>query len=314
MLIKASLVFPLALALSSPLLAGEREMALDTIPAGATVELGGSAIGTTPLRMVFPTAYFQPPNTIWARHLGAPLKITLLLSGYLTKTVEIGDGPRSWASLNGANHFDYYLLRPAYTIKLDPVTSAVGASPASNATNESSTTNEILAMATALEKLAQLRDQGILTAGEFEAKKRQLLGTQPAPTERHIDPLRLCSNLLGAMDHEHKLDTTSSPLLPTASGPIVRCLWRAPDPVVSLLTFYVQCGIPNTKSSCSSISGEKVLGDDPALSCHALLGTDLVYIFENGCVALASASGDQAKALALVQQVVQAFIINHHSR
>ena len=48
MLIKASLVFPLALALSPPLLAGEREMALDTIPAGATVELGGSRDAETP--------------------------------------------------------------------------------------------------------------------------------------------------------------------------------------------------------------------------------------------------------------------------
>ncbi|HEV7508973.1 MAG TPA: SHOCT domain-containing protein [Thermoanaerobaculia bacterium] len=278
-------------------------MTVDTVPSSAHVEFGGSEIGVTPLRMNLPTAFFQPPMTIWARHLSAPLKLRLTLAGYVTKTVELGEGPNSWVSLNGANHFDYYLLKLAYTIKLDSET----ATPS----------NDAVAVATALEKLAQLRDKSVLTEEEFQKQKRRLLGetvsspSTSASAPPTIDATHFCANLLVASTDGHKLDTLSSPLLPGATGPIVRCLWKQPAPNVPSLSFYVQCGLHDGPAACSMLGAQRVPSDAPEIICRATLQLESDYVFKNGCVATTSGSGDPGSASSLVEHVVREFILRH---
>lgn len=280
--------------------AGELEVTLDTMPTGAKVELGGSYIGVTPLRLNYPTAYFQAPMTVWARHLSAPLRFTFELHGYATKTVDLGDGPNSWVSLNGRNRFDYYLLQRHYVIELEAVTSSAA--------------TEVLAAATALEKLAQLRDQGILTPEEFEAKKRLVLGQDSSPDSPFLhkaitmstDPESFCGKLLAISSSLHKLDSSSSPIVPTASGPIVRCLWLKPDGVDSL-SFYVQCGISDRQSACAALTVPETHSEESQVACRGSIGSDTASILRNGCAALASASGEPAATHRLLAKLMATF-------
>jgi hypothetical protein len=289
------------LTFSLKLSAGELELILDTIPAGANVQLGGSLIGVTPLQLKYPTAYFQAPMTIWARHLGAPLKFTFELKGYATKTVELGDGPNSWTSLNGRNNFDYYLLHRSYAITLEAVPSTPVA--------------DVLAAATVLEKLAQLRDQGILTPEEFEAKKRLVLGqaTPTAPSAPYppitgaTDPVGVCGKLLAVPSSLHRLDPLSSPILSTATGPIVRCIWLKPNTYIASLTLYIQCGISDVQSACSALTGPEPREDNNQVVCQGSVGSDTAAILRNGCAALGSASGEPAAVHSLLAQLMATF-------
>jgi Short C-terminal domain len=284
-----------------PLAAGEVEMTLDTMPTGARVELGGGYIGVTPLRLNYPTAYFQTPMTIWARHLSAPLRFTFTSHGYATKTVDLGDGPNSWTSLNGRNRFDYYLLHRQYVIELEAASSTAA--------------TEVLVAATALEKLAQLRDQGILTAEEFEVKKRLVLGqdssVEPPSLNLAItgstDPTTFCRHLLPTPSSLHKLDLSSSPIVPTANGPIVRCLWMKPDVGVASATFYVQCGISDRQSACAALAPPATYSEDAPVTCQGSDGSRATAILRNGCVALASASGEPATSHALLLMLLATF-------
>jgi hypothetical protein len=267
----------------------------------AKVELGGSYIGVTPLRLNYPTAYFQAPMTVWARHLSAPLRFTFALHGYATKTVDLGDGPNSWTSLNGRNRFDYYLLQHHYVIELEaPPSSAI---------------NDVLAAATALEKLAQLREQGILTSEEFEAKKRLVLGQDSSSDSsslhsaitRSTDPVSFCGKLLAISSSLHKLDGSSSPIVPTPSGPIVRCLWLKPDVGVGSLTFYVQCGISDRQSACAALTVSEAQSEEAQVACQGSIGSDTASIMRNGCAALASASGEPAATHPLLAKLMATF-------
>lgn len=148
--------------------AGEQTMSLGSVPSGARVEMGGTEIGTTPLTLQFPTAYFQAPNTVWARHLSAPIVIVLKKSGYQDKRVELGQGPNSWVSINGATRFDYYLLKRSYMIELEKKEAPAPASTPSYVEE--------------LRSLVKLRAEGILSEEEFLARKRILLGLgSPTP-------------------------------------------------------------------------------------------------------------------------------------
>jgi len=154
--------------------AGEVPMKLDSAPSGATVEVGGSTVGTTPLTLRYPTSYFKAPKTVWARHLSAPLVFILRKPGFVEKRVELGQGPNSWVSLDGSNRFDYYLLRNSYTIQLEVQQETP---PAGG-----------LSYLDELRELAKLREEGIISDAEFAEKKAVLLGLGATAPEMPAAP------------------------------------------------------------------------------------------------------------------------------
>ncbi len=80
-------------------------------PAGATVELDGVAIGTTPGEKDFPGGYFHKTKTSYGTRLEHPLVARISLAGYATKELTLTEGPQNWLSLNGRAHGDYWLLK-----------------------------------------------------------------------------------------------------------------------------------------------------------------------------------------------------------
>src|SRR5713101_4394210 len=80
-------------------------------PSGATVELDGVAIGTTPCEKDFPSGYFHKTKTSFGARLEHPMVARISLVGYATKELTLTEGPMNWVSLNGRSHGDYWLLK-----------------------------------------------------------------------------------------------------------------------------------------------------------------------------------------------------------
>lgn len=101
--------------------AGDKFVKLDTIPEGATVEINGSVTCTTPCSIKVPGYYYGAKHTIFAKHGIEPIMARFTKQGYLPREQRITVGPIPWTSLNGQNHFEYYLVdQNAFNIQLQP--------------------------------------------------------------------------------------------------------------------------------------------------------------------------------------------------
>ncbi|HMD32155.1 MAG TPA: trypsin-like peptidase domain-containing protein [Candidatus Acidoferrales bacterium] len=80
-------------------------------PSGATVEVDGVAIGTTPCTVKYPGGYFHGTKTIYGNLLQHPLRARISMEGFVTKEVVLTDGPMERVNTNGRVHQQYYLLK-----------------------------------------------------------------------------------------------------------------------------------------------------------------------------------------------------------
>ena len=119
---------------------GVRAARADTLkitstPPGATVEIEGVVVGTTPCELKYPGGYFHRTVTIYGKMLEHPLHARISLKGYLTKELELTEGPEERVNTTGKVHQKYYLFKADhFEIALerveDTLTGAVGTSPA----------------------------------------------------------------------------------------------------------------------------------------------------------------------------------------
>jgi len=109
-------------------------------PPGASVELDGVLIGTTPLEKSFPGGYFHRTHTVLGQRLEHPLVARISFPGYSTREIPLTDGPMEWVDLHGHSHGQYWLFKSdQFHADLDPVASTftgtvaapVSAAPAS---------------------------------------------------------------------------------------------------------------------------------------------------------------------------------------
>lgn len=92
-------------------------------PPGATVEMDGVQVGTTPYEVSFPGGYFKKPHTVFGSRLEHPIIVRIFKEGYTTREVELTEGPFRYANLNGKVLGDYWLLKTdSLHVVLEPVT------------------------------------------------------------------------------------------------------------------------------------------------------------------------------------------------
>jgi S1-C subfamily serine protease len=96
---------------ASPSCAFADKLQFTSKPPGATVELDGVAIGTTPCEKDFPGGYFHKTKTSFGARLEHPLVARISLAGYATKELTLTEGPLNWVSLNGRSHGEYWLFK-----------------------------------------------------------------------------------------------------------------------------------------------------------------------------------------------------------
>ena len=107
------LAFPLfiSLCLGHSLLLAD-ELRIESTPPGATVEIDGKVVGTTPhTSKKLPGGYFHKTATVFGARLERPMHARLSLPGYVTQDIDLTVGPMKWIALNGTYHGDYYLLK-----------------------------------------------------------------------------------------------------------------------------------------------------------------------------------------------------------
>jgi S1-C subfamily serine protease len=93
-------------------------------PPGASVEIDGVQVGTTPLEKSFPGGYFHRTHTVLGQRLEHPLVARVSLTGYSTREIPLTDGPMDWVDLHGHNHGQYWLFKSDhFHADLDPVAS-----------------------------------------------------------------------------------------------------------------------------------------------------------------------------------------------
>jgi len=110
---KSKLVLPLSifLCLTWNSLFAET-LRIESTPSGATVEIDGKVVGTTPYTSKkLPGGYFHKTSTVFGARLERPVRMRLSAPGYVTQDIELTVGPMKWIALNGTYHGDYYLLK-----------------------------------------------------------------------------------------------------------------------------------------------------------------------------------------------------------
>lgn len=94
--------------LACPARADADKLQITSTPPGATVELDGVVVGTTPFEKDFPGGYFHKPRTALSSHLDHPIVARITLAGYATKEITLTVGPTNWHSLSGRVQWEYW--------------------------------------------------------------------------------------------------------------------------------------------------------------------------------------------------------------
>jgi len=282
---------------SVPAAAEDQKVVLfDSWPRGATVEIAGKPVGVTPLVRAFDEGFFKSPGTVWNRYLASPPTFVLRGEGHAPVQGVLGDGPMTWTSLNGANRFTYYLMRHAYFETLPELGAEKPSAP--------EPAPDPVAVVAALEKLAGLKAQGVLTEAEFEQQKARLLAGAPPAAEaapvvataappfeisEGSDPKALCARLWpfhALTQRKAKAQLTITPLgrlLDTAQAPLLSCSWAAPYPGIVAARAFVECGAKDVEATCATLKERLTLDTPVPTHCAGRLGNDFVAVLSNGC-------------------------------
>jgi serine protease Do len=98
------------------------KLTINSTPPGASVEINGIVVGTTPFEKDFPGGYFHRTRTSLGSRLEHPLIARLNLAGYATKEIPLTEGPMEWIALNGRKHGEYFLFKAGhFDVKLDSI-------------------------------------------------------------------------------------------------------------------------------------------------------------------------------------------------
>ena len=95
---------------------------ITSTPPGASVEINGVTVGTTPYEEQVPGGYFHKTKTALGRRLQHPMVARISLAGYTTREVQMTEGPMNWVSLKGHSHGEYWLVKTnQFHVDLDPI-------------------------------------------------------------------------------------------------------------------------------------------------------------------------------------------------
>jgi len=95
---------------------------ITSTPAGASVEIDGAVVGTTPFEVDYPGGYFHKTHTVFSARLEHRMVLKVSKEGYVLQQITLTDGPFDWIGITGKHHGKYFLLRSDhYELKLEAV-------------------------------------------------------------------------------------------------------------------------------------------------------------------------------------------------
>jgi PEGA domain len=115
-------LFILVTLLACPAHALADKLRITSNPTGASVEIDGVAMGTTPFEKKYPGGYFHKTKTAFGARLEHPMVARISLSGYSTKELTLTEGPMLWVFLYGRVRAEYWPLKSGhFHAELQPV-------------------------------------------------------------------------------------------------------------------------------------------------------------------------------------------------
>ena len=103
----ALLVFPLLFAPR----AHAATLTITSSPPGATVEIDGVIVGTTPFHMKVPGGYFHKTRTVFGQTLQHEMTLRIYKDGYTAQDLRLTEGPFEWVAMDGRRQGHYWLLK-----------------------------------------------------------------------------------------------------------------------------------------------------------------------------------------------------------
>jgi S1-C subfamily serine protease len=127
--------------LAVPAVATADTLKLVSSPAGATVEIDGIVVGTTPYEKKIPGGYLHKTHTVFGERLSHPMVARIYKDGFAPQEIRLTEGPYRWTATTGVNHGDYYLLKSNLVQVTLEGTAATIRAPASGVMAVASTTH-----------------------------------------------------------------------------------------------------------------------------------------------------------------------------
>jgi PEGA domain-containing protein len=119
----ASLVLPAMLLLAAR--AHAEKLTIASTPPGATLEIDGAVVGTTPYDIAYPGGYFHKTHTVFGTRLEHAMLLYVYKDGYAPQKVALTSGPFDWVAVTGRHHGKYFLLKSErFDIALEPAASS----------------------------------------------------------------------------------------------------------------------------------------------------------------------------------------------
>lgn len=96
-------------------------LVITSAPSGATVEIDGAVVGTTPYEISYPNSYFHKPHTVFSARLEHAMVAHIYKDGYAPQRLTLTSGPLEWVAVTGRHHGKYFVLKSErFDIKLEP--------------------------------------------------------------------------------------------------------------------------------------------------------------------------------------------------
>ena len=90
-------------------------------PSGASVEINGALVGTTPFHADYPGGYFHKTHLVFSTRLDHSMILRVSKDGYSTQQITLTEGPFEWVAVTGKHHGNYFLLKSDhFALKLEP--------------------------------------------------------------------------------------------------------------------------------------------------------------------------------------------------
>jgi hypothetical protein len=83
-------------------------------PPGATVEIDGLVVGTTPYRTDYPSGHSHKRHMVFATRLDHAMVLRLSKDGFATSQVNLTEGPCEWIAATGWHEGNYFLMKSSH--------------------------------------------------------------------------------------------------------------------------------------------------------------------------------------------------------
>jgi hypothetical protein len=107
--LNASLVLPAVLLLAARTHA--EKLTIASTPSGATLEIDGAVVGTTPYEIAYPNGYFHKTHTVFGTRFEHAILLHIYKKGFAPQKLALTSGPFDWVAVTGRHYGKYFVLK-----------------------------------------------------------------------------------------------------------------------------------------------------------------------------------------------------------